>query len=439
MRTTVLVKWKDFQSDILPAIPVKQPPLATLPNKVVSDAKGTLSKLFYGDQSNPKKLLNVKEDDIADTVVDVINAAMSALELPKEHLRYKAALSRYKANPSDEMRSKVDAAIYEEDDAPTNDNQWPDWTNCRFYIELKRGDVKYDLWDDCSLKVAENESHTRANVRAQLIAYTKNVFLYQHRTALFSLLIIGNSFRAARWDRSGAIVSKKVNYVDEPQSLLDFICHLVQLEPTLQGLDPTADLIELGMKAFRVMNELAEPNSELDMEYMEPGTENYIPPPAHPPPTESAPDGVSEPSGSVAAGTAPQQGVTPPAGAPKTRTRGKQPASAKPHVTQDLPTGIQDAKEDPDDDLPTGKFESVDGEDPHVFRYVREKFRESLVPGWPRYKLRIKVRVGNKDKVRVFLVAKPLFEAPSMFGRATRGYVAIDVRTGRFVFLKDSW
>ncbi len=68
MGTTVLVEWKDFLRDILPAIPVKQPP-ATLPDKVVSDAKGTLSKLFYGDQSNPKKLLNVKEDAITDTVV----------------------------------------------------------------------------------------------------------------------------------------------------------------------------------------------------------------------------------------------------------------------------------------------------------------------------------------------------------------------------------
>ena len=38
-----------------------------------------------------------------------------------------------------------------------------------------------------------------------------------------------------------------------------------------------------------------------------------------------------------------------------------------------------------------------------------------------------------------FLVAKPQTPAPSLFGRATKGYIAFDIATGRFVFLKDSW
>lgn len=367
--------------------------------------------------------------------MNVINAALSALELPPDCSRYKAALSRYNANLSDETGSKVDAALYEEDVAPSDDNQCPDWANCRFYIEFKTSDAGDDPWDDRSGKAA-NEAKTRARVRAQLIAYARNVFLYQHRTALFSLFIIGKSFRAARWDRSGVIVSKKVDYADDPRSLLDLIYHLVQLASTLQGLDPTADLIKPDSKAFRIMNELAEPNSAQDMEYMEAGTENYIPPPAHPPPVKPSPEASATPSGSATVDT-PQEGITHPARAPKQRTRGKQPASATPQAAQDLPTGISDAKEAPDADLP--EIEVVPGEDLRVFRYVREKFRESLVPGWPRYKLRIKVRFGDKDEVRVFLVAKPLFEAYSMFGRATRGYVAIDARTRRFVFLKDSW
>lgn len=362
---------------------------------------------------------------------------MSALELPTESSRYKAALSRYNAHPSDEPGSKVDAALYEEDATPSDDNQCPDWANCRFYIEFKTSDAGNDPWDDRSGKAA-NEAKTRARVRAQLIAYAKKVFLYQHRTALFSLFIIGNSFRAARWDRSGVIVSKKVDYADDPRSLLDLICHLVQLDPTLQGLDPTADLIEPETKAFRIMNELAEPNNTQDMEYMEAGTENYIPPPAHPPLVKPSPELSSTPAGSATT-DAPQEGITPPARPPKKHARGfkRSAGSAEPQAAQDLPTGILDAKEEPDDDLP--EIEAVPGEDLRVFRYVREKFRESLVPGWPRYKLRIKVRVGDEDEVRVFLVAKPLFEASSMFGRATRGYVAIDARTRRFVFLKDSW
>ncbi|OJT03231.1 hypothetical protein TRAPUB_6195 [Trametes pubescens] len=292
------------------------------------------------------------------------------------------------------------------------------------------GNTVYDPWDDRSSKAPENVAKSRASVRSQLIAYAKNVFLHQHRTALFSLLIIGDSFRAARWDRSGVIVSKKVNYVNDPQPLLDLICHLVQLDPTLQGSDPTATLIRPGTKVFRIMNELAEPNSAHDMDYMLPGTEDYVSPPAHPPPTESAHDHSSTPSGSSAVSTS-QDGVKPSAPQPKTRIRSKPPARTEVLATEDHPEDVPAVVEAPDDDLP----DDYPSEDMRVFRYVREKFRKSLADGRPRYKLTIKVG----DKTRVFLVGWPVFESTLLFGRATRGYVAIDASTRRFVFLKDSW
>ncbi|KAI0665721.1 hypothetical protein C8Q78DRAFT_940846, partial [Trametes maxima] len=40
---------------------------------------------------------------------------------------------------------------------------------------------------------------------------------------------------------------------------------------------------------------------------------------------------------------------------------------------------------------------------------------------------------------RFFLIGKPIFFSTSMFGRGTCGYIALDVKTRRFVFLKDSW
>lgn len=81
MGSTVLVEFKEFiESNVLPAIPVKQP-RATLPDQTVSDARGTLSTLFYGN-SNPKKLLDVKEDEIAVTVVrSLIFESWSAIDL----------------------------------------------------------------------------------------------------------------------------------------------------------------------------------------------------------------------------------------------------------------------------------------------------------------------------------------------------------------------
>ncbi|KAJ2968006.1 hypothetical protein NUW54_g13341 [Trametes sanguinea] len=74
-------------------------------------------------------------------------------------------------------------------------------------------------------------------------------------------------------------------------------------------------------------------------------------------------------------------------------------------------------------------------EDPRVFKYVRKQFRESLKDDWPRYK----IEVGEGQEKRIFLVGKPVWTAFWLFGRGTRGYVALDVKTRRFAFLKDCW
>ena len=71
-----------------------------------------------------------------------------------------------------------------------------------------------------------------------------------------------------------------------------------------------------------------------------------------------------------------------------------------------------------------------------VFKYLREKFAASLGDDAPRYRLSVPTdRGGNK----YYLVGKPVFEACGMVGRGTRGYIAVDVHTKRFVWLKDVW
>ncbi|TBU38880.1 hypothetical protein BD309DRAFT_481030 [Dichomitus squalens] len=73
--------------------------------------------------------------------------------------------------------------------------------------------------------------------------------------------------------------------------------------------------------------------------------------------------------------------------------------------------------------------------DTSVFEYVRSLFRTSLADNWPRYKLVVPHTTG----FRQYLVGKPVFVSQVMFGRGTRGYVALDCQTGRFVWLKDTW
>nr|VWO96505.1 Uncharacterized protein [Ganoderma boninense] len=72
-----------------------------------------------------------------------------------------------------------------------------------------------------------------------------------------------------------------------------------------------------------------------------------------------------------------------------------------------------------------------------VFEYVRSLFCASLTDDsdWPWHRL----EVPSGATVRHYLVGKPTFCAAGVAGRGTRGYVALDCQTGRFVWLKDVW
>ncbi|KAI0696575.1 hypothetical protein C8T65DRAFT_832771 [Cerioporus squamosus] len=72
-----------------------------------------------------------------------------------------------------------------------------------------------------------------------------------------------------------------------------------------------------------------------------------------------------------------------------------------------------------------------------AFKYVREKFAASIAGDAPRY--RIAVPTDRPGQFKYFLIGNPMFEAPDMLSRGTRGYIAVDVHTKRFVWLKDTW
>ncbi|KAI0354479.1 hypothetical protein OH77DRAFT_1548724 [Trametes cingulata] len=382
MGSTVLVDFRTFLTEVLPPLP-RGTPNTPLDKGKISQVQIKLFNKFNNVFDEKGKPIPPKEDHIAEALVEAINS----LSLPGG---YKAALSRHKPDKKDNSKAKVDAGLYPDGRAPAEER--PDWTHCRMYIEFKKGGSTSDPWDDRDGQLPEAERSSRTRARNQLIAYAQNVFLYQHRTALLSLFIIGDEFRAMWWDRSGVIVSKKLNYVKDPAPLLKFIWHFVQLSDEQQGLDPTATLIKEDDADFKLMNDLAEPHP-LDMDYLEPGTEHIV--------TESP----------LAASAAGGDASTPPSDGDALPNH----HDSAPHTDAETTAPEDGWKKQP------------------VFRYVRQQFRDSLAPDWPRYKL----EVGPEK--RLFLVAKPVFKSSTMFGRATRGYIAVDVQTRRFVFLKDSW
>ncbi|KAI0641599.1 hypothetical protein C8Q79DRAFT_918749, partial [Trametes meyenii] len=412
MGHTVLVELRDFVQDIQVKL---DPAPRSVSDDDVNAVRAVLQALF-------KKSAPPSEDNIAETFVNAINDLAMCQG-------YVAGLSRYRYQKNDPSRAKVDAALYREAEAPIGEGA-PDWNNIRLYIEFKKGGTQLEPFDDDDLDHPEASAARRAAVRVQLMAYAHNIFLYQHRDALYSIFISGKDFRILQWDRSGVIATKKHDYVKDPRPLLEFLAYFESLSDIQQGIDHTATLLASTSKAYKLMDDFAQANPS-DMPHAD---KTEIPPvdttsfsptsPASPPPV--LPEDLSAaPATPVSAA---YQGP-----AFGTRQRTKQLAT---EMHLDTPIVPDDTDPPENDESYLDEIEEPEGGlVERVFQYVRDKFRDSIDPalGWPRYK----IEVGEEK--RPFLVGKPIFFSTSMFGRGTRGYVALDVRTRRFVFLKDSW
>ncbi|KAI0636344.1 hypothetical protein C8Q77DRAFT_1072092 [Trametes polyzona] len=406
MGYTVLVDCQAFENEILPSETrhlLRDPEPA-----VVEKFSKALGSIF-------RDSTQLSENTLASTFSEQVKA-LNKYQLCPSHT---ATLSTYKPAKGDSARFKVDAALYRHEFAPTS--RRPDWTHCRLFIEFKRGGTSYDPFDDTHLDAPESGSDERSDVRAQLIGYAHHTFLYQHRAWLYSLFINGREFRLMRWDRSGVIVTKTIDYVEDPTYLFRFLAYFGALNDAEQGTDPTATLLKKNWKAYKLMDDVAK-ERDSDLDHAE-GTivTKYTPqraPSPGPTPPSSSPSGLS-----------------------RSETRTSQPRSTHARVTRSKtreaiassmpPPPLPEADSDPEDIDPTD-IEDVASGDPRIFRYVRTKFRNSLEKDWPRYK----ILVGEEK--RVFLVSKPAFFSTSMFGRATRGFFALDVKSRRIVFLKDS-
>lgn len=79
--------------------------------------------------------------------------------------------------------------------------------------------------------------------RSQIIQYVSQIQLRQHRNFVLCAHIRHEWVSFMRWDRTGAILSKAVNYKQFPLVLLEFICRLATTDSDGQGYDTSARLI----------------------------------------------------------------------------------------------------------------------------------------------------------------------------------------------------
>ena len=75
--------------------------------------------------------------------------------------------------------------------------------------------------------------------RASLVSHASAHFARQHRTALFQLVLVNRWARFIRWDRSGAVVSERFDYIAHPQLLAEFLWRYSHLDEAARGWDRT--------------------------------------------------------------------------------------------------------------------------------------------------------------------------------------------------------
>ncbi|KAH9950842.1 hypothetical protein B0H21DRAFT_462975 [Amylocystis lapponica] len=180
---------------------------------------------------------------------------------------YKAVSSPNRSDPSDASRQKPDAGVYPTSTAPTDERTH--WATKRLSIEFKKEPTQDDPFDDDKddkdkdkdnvdnddpFNLFEATALKRQANRGQIIHSASEIFLRQHRCFLYSVIVLGTSARIIRWDRSGALVTTKFNYKEEPETICEFLWYFGRMSSKDQGYDPSVVPVTKGSDDYNLMD-----------------------------------------------------------------------------------------------------------------------------------------------------------------------------------------
>ena len=96
----------------------------------------------------------------------------------------------------------------------------------------------------------EKPSDDACKILGQLAVYAYHMFNHQQRTHLFQLLITGQYARFIYFDHSGAIVSERFDYTEEPEILGEFFWRMNHMTAKGRGADLTAVKADANERAY---------------------------------------------------------------------------------------------------------------------------------------------------------------------------------------------
>ena len=105
--------------------------------------------------------------------------------------------------------------------------EWPDATNvasthvvAAFHRTSSAQHDGRQLWEDQVLSIVfkscdpDDDGHDDEADHEQIISNAELCFAVQQRVALFTLVVLGSQLCFVRWDRSGAVVTMPLDYVE---------------------------------------------------------------------------------------------------------------------------------------------------------------------------------------------------------------------------------
>ncbi|KAF4563161.1 hypothetical protein EYR40_007126 [Pleurotus pulmonarius] len=95
--------------------------------------------------------------------------------------------------------------------------------------------------DDCEAPY-EIPEMTSTLIRGRLANHAAEICRRQHRTHLYMVYVFHPFIRFIRWDRSGAIISERVNYIEDCTPLVQFLLLFGRLDRAGKGFDPTVQI-----------------------------------------------------------------------------------------------------------------------------------------------------------------------------------------------------
>lgn len=115
-----------------------------------------------------------------------------------------------------------------------------------FFIEIK-GRASDDVFQDPAAEAdrskhqfipAHKKPHTRRTL-GQVTSYATELCARQHRSHCFSISICAHYARLIRWDRAGAIVSERFDFIRKPEWLCSFFWRYSHASDPQRGFDLT--------------------------------------------------------------------------------------------------------------------------------------------------------------------------------------------------------